>query len=80
MSLSALNVIQSLVFTVGILLIVLLSAYQIAQGTQTVGMFVSLLAYMTQLQAPLGFFGSFFNHIQNNLVDAERMLELVRVF
>ncbi|KAJ4357163.1 uncharacterized protein N0V89_001738 [Didymosphaeria variabile] len=39
-------------------------------------MFVSILAYFTQLQAPLQFFGSFYNQVQNNLIDAERMLAL----
>ena len=42
-------------------------------------MFVSLLAYISQLQAPLAVFGSFYNQVQNNLVDAERMLALVSI-
>lgn len=69
---------QNLVFTIGVALLVLLSAYQISTGRQTVATFVSLLAYFTQLQGPLAFFGSFYNQVQNNLVDAERMLALVR--
>lgn len=77
-SLNFLNVTQNMIFTFGMALIVFLSAYQISVGRQTVAMFVGLLAYFSQLQAPLAFFGSFYNQVQNNLVDAERMLALVR--
>lgn len=79
-SLNLLNVTQNLIFTFGMALIIFLSAYQISIGRQTVAMFVTLLSYFSQLQAPLAFFGSFYNQVQNNLVDAERMLALVRRF
>ena len=79
-SLNLLNVTQNLIFTFGVTVIVFLSAYQISVGQQTVATFVSLLAYFSQLQAPLAFFGSFYNQVQNNLVDAERMLALVKSF
>ncbi|KAG6988949.1 ABC transporter aclQ [Physcia stellaris] len=75
-SLNLLNVTQNLVFTFGMAIIICLSAYQISIGRQTVAMFVTLLSYFSQLQAPLAFFGSFYNQVQNNLVDAERMLAL----
>ncbi|CAD6577321.1 MAG: hypothetical protein ASARMPRED_008216 [Alectoria sarmentosa] len=77
-SLNLLNVTQNLIFTFGMGLVAFLSAYQISIGRQTVAMFVSLLAYFSQLQAPLAFFGSFYNQVQNNLVDAERMLALFK--
>lgn len=77
-SLNALNIAQNLVLTFGALLVVLLSTLQISVGMHTVAVFVSVLAYFTQLQAPLQFFGSFYTQVQNNLVDAERMLDLVR--
>ncbi|KAI0517011.1 heavy metal tolerance protein [Xylaria bambusicola] len=75
-SLNMLNVVQNSVFTLGTLLVCYLDAYQISTGQQTVAMFVTLLTYIAQLQAPLNFFGSFYTQVQNNLVDAERMLEL----
>lgn len=77
LSLSILNITQNSILTLGVLLVVSLSAFQISRGHQTVAMFVSILAYFTQLQAPLQFFGSFYNQVQNNLIDAERMLALV---
>ncbi|ORY14659.1 putative transport protein [Clohesyomyces aquaticus] len=78
-SLNALNIAQNLVLVFGTLLVVLLSTLQISVGMHTVAMFVSVLAYFTQLQAPLQFFGSFYTQVQNNLVDAERMLGLFKL-
>ncbi|CAI6334304.1 unnamed protein product [Periconia digitata] len=75
-SLNMLNAVQNGVFTLGTLLVCYLDAYQISMDLQKVAMFVTLLTYLAQLQAPLNFFGSFYTQVQNNLVDAERMLEL----
>lgn len=76
-SLNALNITQNIILTFGILFVILLVALQISADVESVASFVSILAYFTQLQAPLQFFGSFYNQVQNNLVDAERMLALV---
>ncbi|KAI0401583.1 P-loop containing nucleoside triphosphate hydrolase protein [Xylaria palmicola] len=75
-SLNVLNAVQNGVFTLGTLLVCYLNAYQISVDLQKVAMFVTLITYLAQLQAPLSFFGSFYTQVQNNLVDAERMLEL----
>ncbi|KAI0419768.1 ABC heavy metal transporter [Xylaria grammica] len=75
-SLNVLNAVQNGVFTLGTLLVCYLSAYQISADMQNVAVFVTLITYIAQLQAPLNFFGSFYTQVQNNLVDAERMLEL----
>jgi len=77
LSLNGLNVMQNLVFTIGTVFVILLSAYKVSLEMQDIATFVSLLAYFTQLQTPLAFFGSFYNQVQNNLIDAERMLDLV---
>ena len=76
-SLNSLNAAQNLIFTFAVMLACLLSAYQISLDLHQVAMFVALLTYLAQLQAPLTFFGSFYTQVQNNLVDAERMLALV---
>jgi ABC-type transport system involved in Fe-S cluster assembly fused permease/ATPase subunit len=78
-SLNALSITQNIVLTVGVLLVVLISSFQISLGVQSVAMFVGILGYVTQLQAPLQFFGSFYNLVQTNLVEAERMLDLVSI-
>lgn len=77
LSLNGLNLTQSSVFTLGTAFIVGVSAYKISIDKQTVGGFVSLITYFAQLQAPLNFFGTFYTMLQNNLIDAERMLDLV---
>ncbi|GAP85264.1 putative ATP-binding subfamily B [Rosellinia necatrix] len=76
LSLNFLNLTQSSVFTVGVAMIVAVSTYKIAHGQQSVSDFVSLITYFAQLQAPLNFFGTFYTMLQNNLIEAERMLEL----
>lgn len=76
-SLNLLNAVQNGVFTIGVLVLCYLNAFQISQHQTQVANFVTLLTYLAQLQAPLNFFGSFYTQVQNNLVDAERMLDLV---
>lgn len=76
-SLNKLNATQNGIFIIGVILVCILSAYQISIGLYRVSDFVTLITYFAQLQAPLAFFGSFYNQVQNNLVEAERMLELV---
>lgn len=78
-SLNFLNITQNMVLTLGVLLVTLISALEISVGIHSVAMFVGILGYFTQLQAPLQFFGSFYNQVQTNLIEAERMLNLVRI-
>ncbi|KAI1392406.1 uncharacterized protein F4822DRAFT_128197 [Hypoxylon trugodes] len=78
LSLNLLNVTQSSVFTLGTALIVAISAYKISHGQQRVSDFVTLITYFAQLQAPLGFFGTYYTMLQNNLIEAERMLDLFK--
>lgn len=72
-----LDAVQNIIFTLGVVMVSFLSAYHTSVGVEEVAIFVSQLAYLAQLQAPLSFFGSFYTQIQNNLIDAERMLSLV---
>ncbi|KAH8178661.1 ABC transporter domain-containing protein [Sarocladium implicatum] len=77
-SLNGLNLTQNSIFTLGTALLVGVSAYKISIGEQTVGEFVTLINYFVQLQAPLGFFGTYYTMLQNNLIEAERMLDLFK--
>ncbi|KAL7276231.1 ATP-binding cassette-type vacuolar membrane transporter Hmt1 [Rhizina undulata] len=76
LSLNAMNVTQNLVFMVGLVIASFLSAWQVSMGEVKVGRFVTLLAYLAQLQGPLNFFGTFYRSIQSSMINAERMLEL----
>jgi ATP-binding cassette, subfamily B, vacuolar membrane transporter HMT1/ACLQ len=75
-TLNLMNITQGFIFIMGLLAVCLLSTYQVSQSQATVRNFVSILAYMAQLQAPLSFLGSYYRIILANLVDAECMLEL----
>ena len=77
-SLNGLNLTQSSIFSVGTALLVAVSAYKISKGQQTVPEFVSLIVYFSQLQGPLNFFGTYYTMLQNNLIEAERMLDLFK--
>ncbi|KAK7423018.1 hypothetical protein QQX98_001308 [Neonectria punicea] len=76
LSLNGLNLTQSSIFALGTALLVAVSAYKISIGEQTVGEFVSLINYFVQLQGPLNFFGTYYTMLQNNLIEAERLLDL----
>lgn len=78
MTLQLMNTVQGTLFMVALLVTCFIEAFQVASGYQSVGKFVMLLIYMAQLQAPLNFFGTFYRSIQNNLINAERMLELFK--
>ncbi len=77
-TLSYMNTVQGALFMLALLSACFIEAYQVANRQATVGRFVILITYMAQLQAPLNFFGTFYRTIQNNLINAERMLELFK--
>ncbi|KAF3924777.1 hypothetical protein ABW21_db0200577 [Orbilia brochopaga] len=74
---SFLKVIQSLLFTFGLLGACYLAVYAILEGTQPIGSFVTLLLYWTQLSGPLAFFADFFRRLNTSMIDAERVLEIL---
>ncbi|KAK9373290.1 P-loop containing nucleoside triphosphate hydrolase protein [Lipomyces chichibuensis] len=71
------NLVQNSVFIVGLLFSCVFSAYQVSKGIQMVGTFVSLLTYMAQLQHPLDQFTNFLRSTQDNLISAERMINVL---
>ncbi|KAL7063931.1 hypothetical protein AAHC03_05000 [Spirometra sp. Aus1] len=76
-SLSVLNVVQSLVITLGLLTGTLLCAHAVVAGNLTLGDFVLFCTYMTQLYLPLNFFGTYYRMLQTSFVDLENMFELM---
>ncbi|KAI0128600.1 hypothetical protein BJ170DRAFT_579959 [Xylariales sp. AK1849] len=77
-SISSMNICQSLVFMIGMLIAMMLGAYQVSLGTRKVGDFVALMTYLNQLQGPLNFFGTFYRTVQQAMISGERLLELFK--
>jgi ATP-binding cassette, subfamily B, vacuolar membrane transporter HMT1/ACLQ len=78
LSMNIMNTSQMLIFMLGLIVVCFIAAYQVTIEKIKVGKFVSLLIYMTQLQAPLNYFGQFYRVIQSSMINAERLLELFR--
>ncbi|KAI2626509.1 hypothetical protein GGR54DRAFT_473782 [Hypoxylon sp. NC1633] len=77
-SISTMNICQSLVFMIGMLVAMMLGAYQVTMGARKVGDFVTLMTYLGQLQGPLNFFGTFYRTVQQAMISGERLLELFK--
>ncbi|KAK3944616.1 hypothetical protein QBC46DRAFT_157139 [Diplogelasinospora grovesii] len=73
------NICQSMVFMCGILVSMMTCAFEVTQGSRTVGDFVLLVTYLGQLQGPLNFFGSFYRTVQQAMISGERLLELFKI-
>ncbi len=78
-SLSILNVGQAAVISVGLTLVMLITARGIVSGTLSIGAFVMANTYLMQLYQPLNIFGFVYREIKQAFIDIENMLALLRV-
>jgi ATP-binding cassette subfamily B protein len=78
-SLAALNFGQAAIISVGLTLVMILSAAGIVDGTMTVGDFVLANTYLMQLYQPLNLFGFVYREIKQALIDIEAMFQLLAV-
>lgn len=78
LSLNVMNIVQNMIFMLGLLVVSFIAAYQVTTGLRLVGEFVSLITYMAQLQQPLNFFGTFYKNVQSAMINGERLLELFK--
>ncbi len=76
-SLALLNVGQALIIAVGLAVLMAMAASGKVAGTMTVGDFTLVNLYMIQLAQPLNFFGFVYRSIKQNLVDVEKMFDLL---
>ncbi len=76
-SLNLLNIGQGVIITVGVTLLLWLSASGVVSKTMTVGDVVLVSAYLTQLYAPLNFLGFVYREIKHSLADMDRMFGLL---
>ncbi|MEM6616251.1 MAG: ABC transporter ATP-binding protein/permease [Pseudomonadota bacterium] len=77
-SLSWLNFGQAVIFTAGMLAVMLMAAQGVQSGENTVGDFVLVNALMIQLYQPLNFIGFVYREIRQGLVDIEAMFTTLR--
>jgi ATP-binding cassette subfamily B protein len=76
-SLAVLNAGQAIMFTIGLAAAMVLCAYGIEAGTNTVGDFVMINAMMIQLYQPLNFMGLVYREIKQAVIDIEIMFSIL---
>lgn len=78
-SLSVVNVGQGGIIAVGLVVLMLMAAQGVVDGTMTVGDFVLVNTYLIQLYLPLNFLGFVYRTIRQSLTDMEDMFQLMNV-
>ncbi|ESY45541.1 MULTISPECIES: ABC transporter ATP-binding protein/permease [unclassified Mesorhizobium] len=78
-SLGWLNFGQGIIFGLGTVIVMCMSALEVQAGTQTVGDFVFINAMLMQLAVPLNFIGFIYREIRQGLTDIEQMFDLLDV-
>src|SRR5215813_7301007 len=76
-SLAVLNAGQAVIFTAGLAAVMVMCAFEIQAGTNTVGDFVMINAMMIQLYQPLNFMGMVYREIKQGVIDIETMFSIL---
>ena len=76
-TLAFLNFGQAFLITAGLVIVMVMAAMGVANGTLTVGDFVMVNAYMIQITMPLNFLGTVYREIRQALVDMGEMFDLL---
>ncbi len=78
-SLAWLNIGQSVIFTAGMIVCMVMSGAAVMRGEQTIGDFVLINALLMQLSVPLNFIGFVYREVKQGLIDIEAMFKLLEV-
>jgi ABC-type transport system involved in Fe-S cluster assembly fused permease/ATPase subunit len=76
-SLAWLNTGQAVIFTCGLTVTMLMCAFGVRNGSNTVGDFVMINAMMIQLYQPLNFMGMVYREIKQAMIDIEKMFDVL---
>src|SRR5208282_5535047 len=76
-SLAALNAGQAVIFTLGLIVVLVMCVAEVRNGTKTVGAFVLVNLIMLQLYQPLNFMGMVYRDIKQAIIDVEAMFAIL---
>ena len=76
-ALTSFNVGQSLILACGVILVMVMAGYGVANGRMTLGDFVMVNAYLLQLYTPLNMLGWVYRNLRQSMTDIERMYALL---
>ena len=77
LSLNMLNLMQNLILAFGTLFSVLAVAYTVMLGRATPSQFVVFVSYLQQVYSPLSMLGTLYRVVNQNLVDTDKLMELL---
>jgi ATP-binding cassette subfamily B protein len=77
-SLSCLNIGQGTIISIGLILVMLMAANGVRDGTMTIGDFVLVNAYLLQLYLPLNILGFAYREIKLALVNMEQLFTILQ--
>ena len=77
-SLSRLNIGQSVIFSAGMTIKLLMAAHGVSVGTMSTGDFVMIQALFLQMAGPLFNMGTFFREIDQSRVDIEDLFHMLK--
>jgi ATP-binding cassette subfamily B protein len=78
-SLSVVNIGQGGIVAAGLVILMLMAAHGVVNGTMTLGDFVLVNTYLIQLYLPLNFLGFVYRQIRQSLTDMEDMFRLIHI-
>jgi ABC-type transport system involved in Fe-S cluster assembly fused permease/ATPase subunit len=79
MGMVMMNICQTILFNLGRIIAATVCGWQVAVGVKDTGDWFAIVSYLTQLQGPLNFFGTFYRTVQQAMISGERLLELFKI-
>ncbi len=76
-SLSILNAGQTVIYIIGVTVMMVMCVYDIEGGRNSLGDFVLINALMIQLSQPLNFMGTFYREVRQAIIDIETMFSIL---